>query len=71
MHKQLQQDFTIVTKTEFLINMENSEITISITLAVINVVGLAVGYNFDKFKITAICLVILDVLTIMAMTKLI
>jgi len=51
--------------------MEDSEITISIALAFINVVALAVGYHLDKFKIMAICLVIFDVLTIMTMAKLI
>jgi hypothetical protein len=51
--------------------MEDPTITISIALAVINVAGLAVGHHFDKFKITAICLSIFDILTIMAMSKLI
>lgn len=51
--------------------MEDPEITISIALAVINVVALWVGYQFDKFKVTAICLAIFDVLIIMAMVKLV
>ncbi len=51
--------------------MENPVITISIALMIINIVALAVGHNFDKFKITAICLGIFDVLTISAMSKLI
>jgi len=51
--------------------MEDPVITISLALAFVNAVALAVGYHFDKFKITAVCLAIFDVLTIITMMKLI
>lgn len=51
--------------------MENPAITISIVLAFINFVGLAVGHYFDKFKITAFCLGLFDLVTIIIMSKLI
>ena len=51
--------------------MGNPVTTISVALIVINFVALAVGYHFDRFKITAICLGIFDVPTITAMSKLI
>ncbi|HKZ34200.1 MAG TPA: hypothetical protein VJ142_03140 [Candidatus Nanoarchaeia archaeon] len=50
--------------------MEDPIITISLILAFINVVALAIGYHY-KFKIIAIGLIIFDVLTIMTMIKLI
>lgn len=51
--------------------MENPVITISIALAFINIVGLAVGHYFNKFKVTAICLSLFDLATIITMSKLI
>ncbi len=51
--------------------MENLEIIVSFAIAVINVVALAVGHYFDRFKITAICLALFDVLGIMAINNLI
>ncbi len=51
--------------------MENPVITISIALAIINIIALAIGYHFDRFKITAICLIIFDVLTITVIAKLV
>ena len=51
--------------------MENSSIIISIVLMIFNVIALKIGHTFDKFKITVVCLVILDVLMITNMSKLI
>ena len=51
--------------------MENLVITISFVLAFINLVALVIGYQFDKFKIVGMCLLIFHVLTIMTMIKLI
>jgi len=51
--------------------MEDPVITISLAIAIINVVALACGYYFDKFKITAIILGIFDLLSIITMSSLI
>lgn len=51
--------------------MEEPEITLSIALTIINVVALAVGYKFDKLKITVICLLLFDVASIITLAKLI
>jgi len=51
--------------------MENPAITISIALTFINFVSLAIGYHFDKFKITAICVGLFDLITIITISKLI
>ncbi|MDO8623571.1 MAG: hypothetical protein Q7R52_04965 [archaeon] len=49
--------------------IENLEIPISFALMIINVIALAVGYYIHKFKITTICLILFNVLTIIVISK--
>lgn len=51
--------------------MEEPEITISLALAIINLVGLIIGYKLNKFKLAAICLIVFNLLTIIIIMKLI